>query len=135
MLSLRKCLEEEKHKIQEILTKENITDLCLKDIVYVGLENEELFGVIKAEKEENKWILKYLVIIDDKRGQNLGDALLRSILNYLYSQGVHRIYFKSKETYFLKKGFSVNNNDELELNIPDFFSKGCNSCGGCNEVQ
>ncbi|WMM26492.1 hypothetical protein RBU61_07415 [Tissierella sp. MB52-C2] len=134
MLLLRRYLESEKDKIQEILAKENIKDLSLDGVIYIGLENEDLFGVAKAEEEENKWVLKYLVIKDSKRGENLGDGLFRSIVNYLYNQGTHRVYFKSKDTYFLKKGFFVNKDDELELNIPEFFSKGCNSCGGCNEV-
>jgi N-acetylglutamate synthase-like GNAT family acetyltransferase len=134
MLLLRRYLESEKDKVQEILAKENIKDLSLDGVIYIGLENEDLFGVAKAEEEENKWVLKYLVIKDSKRGENLGDGLFRSIVNYLYNQGIHRVYFKSKNSYFLKKGFFVNEDDELELNIPEFFSKGCNSCGGCNEV-
>lgn len=134
MLLLRRYLESEKDKVQEILSKENIKDLSLDGVIYIGLENEDLFGVAKAEEEENKWVLKYLVIKDSKRGENLGDGLFRSIVNYLYNQGIHRVYFKSKDAYFLKKGFFVNKDDELELNIPEFFSKGCNSCGGCNEV-
>ncbi len=133
MLLLRGYIGDEINKIKSILNKEGIEDTILDGIVYVVIDNEELVGVGKA-KPNKKSELDYLVIREDKRNQGLGDALLRAILNKLYNQGIEKLYYKSNDTYLMKKGFVLNDANELELNIPDFFNKGCNSCGGCNEL-
>lgn len=132
MLSLRKYELNEVEKISNILRKEGIKDLKLEDLIYVVLDGEDLIGAVKAKQSDNKWELVYIVIREDKRGDDLGDALLRVILNNLYNLGVEKIYYKSYNLYFIKKGFILNDNNNLELNIPNFFNKGCNSCGGCN---
>lgn len=135
MLILRKYAMDEVDKITNILDKEGIEDRFLDGIVYVVVDNEDLIGVGKAILNNSKWELNYLVIREDKRNQKLGDALFRAILNKLYNQGINVIYSKSKNSYLLKKGFIINDNTELELNISDFFSKCCSSCGGRNGLQ
>lgn len=135
MLILRRYTLDEVDKIRILLYKEGIKDFALDGIVYIVKDNEDLVGVGKAKLINNKWELNYLVISEDKRNQKLGDALLRALLNNLYNQGIDVIYSKLNNSYLLKKGFIINTNNELELNIPDFFSKGCNSCGGCNELR
>ncbi len=130
MLLLRQYVIDEVDKIFSILKTEGIEDLNLDGIVYVVIDDRDLVGVGKTKSKDEKWLLEYVVIRDDKRNQSLGDALLRAILNKLYNQGIEYIYYKTDNKYLMKKGFVLNDDNMLELNIPEFFSKGCNSCGG-----
>lgn len=133
MLLLRKYTIDEADRIRKFLDNECIEDLVLDGIVYVVIDSEELVGVGKARPNKVSE-LDYLVIREDKRNQGLGDALLRALLNKLNNQGIEKIYYKTSNTYLMEKGFVLNDDNELELNIPDFFIKACNSCGGCNEL-
>ncbi len=135
MLILRSYKIDEYNEIRNILIREGIKDLELEDIIYVVLDNDDLVGVAKAKSIDTRYMLEYLVIREDKRNQNLGDALLRAILSKLLNQGVNIVYSKLNDSYLLKKGFIINNDNLLELNISDFFDRGCNNCGGCNELQ
>lgn len=135
MLILRSYKIDEYNEIRNILIREGIKDLELEDIIYVVLDNDDLVGVAKAKSIDTRYMLEYLVIREDKRNQNLGDALLRAILSKLLNQGVNIVYSKLNDSYLLKKGFIINNDNLLKLNISDFFDRGCNNCGGCNELQ
>ena len=48
-------------------------------IVYVVLDDNDLVGVGKVKPRGWNVELEYLIIREDKRNQNLGDALLRAI--------------------------------------------------------
>ncbi|MBU5311081.1 GNAT family N-acetyltransferase [Tissierella carlieri] len=134
MLLLREHTIDEIDKIMSILKKEGIEDLNLDGIVYVVLDDNDLVGVGKVRLRDEKWTLEYLIIREDKRNQSLGDALLRAILNKLFNQGIENVYYRTNSTYLIKKGFILGGN-QLELNIPEFFNKGCKGCGGRNELQ
>ncbi|WP_353095855.1 GNAT family N-acetyltransferase [Tissierella praeacuta] len=134
MLVLQNCKVDEFNEIKEFLAKEGIRDLVLEGIIYIALDDNELIGVGKALEKDKKWIIEYLVIREDKRNQQIGDGLLRAILNKLYNQGIEKIYSSSNNDYLLKKGFILNCESHLELSISDFFSKGCKCCGGYNEL-
>lgn len=135
MLILRSYKIDECNEIRNILIREGIKDLELEDVIYVVLDNDDLIGVAKAKSIDNRYMLEYLVIREDKRNQNLGESLLRAILSKLLNQGVNIVYSKLNNNYLLKKGFIINNDNLLELNISNFFDRGCNNCGGCNELQ
>lgn len=132
MLVLRKYQLNEVEEIKEILKNEGIRDLIFEGIIYVVIDNDSLVGVGKAIETNNKWMLKYLVIRKERRNQGFGDALLRAILNKLRNQGISVIFCRLNNPYLIKKGFIVNDEKELELNIENFFSIGCNGCGGCD---
>lgn len=132
MLILRDYNLEESEEIKRILIEENIVDLIIADLIYVVLDNNDLIGISKVEKEDDNFILKYLVIKHERRGENLGDALLRALLSKLDNQGIEKIYYKENNNYLLKKGFILNENNQLELNITSFFNEGCKCSGGCN---
>ncbi|OZV12802.1 hypothetical protein CIW83_07890 [Tissierella sp. P1] len=135
MLLLREYTIDEIDKIISILKKEGVENLDLDGIVYVVLDDNDLVGVGKVKPRGETWTLEYLIIREDKRNQNLGDALLRAILNKLFNQGVKNVYYRTNNTYLIKKGFILVDNSQLELNIPEFFKKGCDGCGGHNELQ
>ena len=132
MLILREYKTEESEEIKKLLLEENIKDLDLKGIVYVIIDNQDLIGICKAEKESDNFILKYIVIKYKRRGENLGDALLRALLSNLDNRGIKGIFYNANNDYLLKKGFVLNENNELELNITSFFNKGCKCSGECN---
>lgn len=132
MLILREYKLDESEEIKSILLEEGIDDLDLESLIYVILDNKELIGISKVEKEDDKFILKYLVIKYERRGENLGDALFRALVSKLDNQGIERIYYKQSTEYFLKKGFILSENNQLELNIASFFNNGCKCSGGSN---
>lgn len=132
MLLLREYKLIESEDIKNLLFEEDIEDLDLEGLIYVVIDNDELIGVSKVEKEDEKFILKYLVIKHDRRGDNLGEALLRALVSKLDNQGVDRIYYKYNSDYLINKGFYLNENNRLELNIVKFFKNGCECSGECN---
>ncbi len=132
MLILHEYNAGESESINQILIEENIEDLTMEGLVYVVLDNDNLCGIAKAKMIDADWNLKYLIIKKDKRGENLGDALLRALLSKLSNQGIKKILYKEENFYLRKIGFKLSENNLLELDISAFFSKGCKSCGGCN---
>jgi len=125
MLILREYKLDESEEIKEILIKEDIKDLELEGLVYVVLDGNDLIGITKAEKNDVIYELKYLVIKHERRGENLGDALLRALVSKLDNQGVEIVFFIEKNDYLIKKGFILSKNNKLELNISNFFDGGC----------
>lgn len=134
MLIMRQYREEESKEIENLLIEEKIRDLQLEDLIYVLLDDDVIIGSCKVKVENKRGDLRYIVIKDDKRGGNLGDGLLRATLNKLDKDGVTMIYFDVKNPYLLKKGFEENKEGKLQLNIPEFFQKGCNCLGELNEI-
>lgn len=134
MLILRDYQANEINKIKKILLDENINDFDFKDIIYVMLDNEDLIGVGKVEMFNENWLLKYLVIREDRRGENLGDGLLRALLSKLYNSGVKFLFYENTNPYLIKKGFAIDEENQLKINIVDFFKTGCKNCSGCNEL-
>lgn len=134
MLVLREYMKNEIQEIKELLISEKVEDLNLNEMIYIMIEDNIIIGVSKVEIENNNGNLKYLVIKEASRGQDLGNGLLRGILNKLDNNGVEKIYYKEMDSYLIKKGFYLNEKNQLELNISEFFNNGCQCSGKCNEV-
>ena len=134
---LREINKEEYSKIKSILERENIKDNLLKGIVYVFIDNNIIIGVGKIRFEDDSGILEYIIIEEEYRGSNLGDALLRALLFKAESIGIKKVFYYNKNDYLFKKGFKYSgeketNSYKMFLNIEDFFSKGC--CNYENEI-
>ncbi|NMB27149.1 MAG: GNAT family N-acetyltransferase [Tissierellia bacterium] len=129
MIALRKINKEEYLKAKSILEKENIKDDLLKGIVYVFIDNNIIIGVGKIRLEGDYGVLEYVIIEEEYRGLNLGDALLRSLLFKAESIGIKKIFYYNMNDYLFKKGFKYGEEEtgsyKMFLNIEDFFSKGC----------
>jgi N-acetylglutamate synthase-like GNAT family acetyltransferase len=98
--------------------------------------NERIIGATKATIVKDYGILDYLLIIKDQRGSNLGDGLLRALLNKLNSIGIKQIFYSSENNYLLKKGFeySIGSNLKLQIYIPTFLNRSCKGCGDLNDL-
>lgn len=134
MLVMRKYRENEKNDIRDLLIKEKIEDLEIQDFIYVMLEDDTVIGACKVDLEGEEGFLSYLVIESNKRGEGLGEGLLRAILNKLDLDGILKVYFHEKNSYLLSKGFIENGENQLELNLSEFFSGSCGCLGGFNEI-
>ena len=132
MIVLREYTQDELEKIKDILISEEIDDLNMNGIIYIILEDDNIMGVSKVEIEGDA-SLKYILIRKDNRQKNLGEALLRAILSKLDKQGIENVYYKEPNSYLIKKGFTLNNENQLELNLAEFFNKPCCS-GKCHEL-
>lgn len=134
MLELRGYKEDEIQQIKDILIKEKINDRDLNGIIVVVVEDNIVLGLCKVEIiDSNSW-LKYLVIKEDSRGENLGDGLLRTVLNKLDLKEIKMIFYDYINLYLIKKGFVENPECKLELNISEFFKGGCKCPGQLNEI-
>ena len=134
MLVIREYKEDEAQEIKEILIKEKINDLELNEDIVVVVEDNSVIGICKFEiKDSDSW-LKYLIIREDSREDGLGDGLLRTVLNKLDLQGIKKMFYDNMDLYLIKKGFIVNPEGVLELNIREFFTGGCSCSGKSNEV-
>lgn len=96
-----------------------------------------MLGLGKISLEKDYGILKYIVVRDEYRGANLGDALLRVLIYKAESLGIDRVYFRDGDSYLLSNGFLYNGDNlkdtyRLVLNVHDFFNKSCSNCGGKN---
>lgn len=147
MISVKKInKKEELSKVNKLLVKngfqeENETD----QIIYIMEENEELIGVAKITVIKNIGLLNYLIIDSDRRGENLGDSLLRSILNYCDLNSIKKVYYPYENLYLEKKGFKLADKSEIELvkiknikidkvmfcNTEEFFKDGCQTRRRC----
>ncbi|MCK9442948.1 MAG: GNAT family N-acetyltransferase [Tissierellaceae bacterium] len=130
MLIFRKYQNKDKDDIVKLLGQEGILDFNFGGTIYVAVEDEGLVGVGKGEKIKGKWYISNLVILKEKRGRGLGDALLRSVLNRINNQGAKWIYSKVNEKYLINKGFELNEIGELQLDMDEFFDQPC--VGSCS---
>ncbi|WIV10963.1 GNAT family N-acetyltransferase [Proteiniborus sp. MB09-C3] len=111
-------------------------------VSYVLEDNGKIVGGCNISINNDYAILNFLMINENKRGDNLGDGLLRAVLNYCLINGIKKAFFIGDNQYFIKKGFSkAKKIDEklaltaaldtdiiLACNIEEFFKKGCCSC-------
>lgn len=134
MLVLRNYNYENKKELKKLLIEEGIEDLELDGIIYIVLDNDLLIGASKVTEECNKWILQYIVIKDEFRGQKLGDGLLRAVLNKIVNQGIKEVFFKSTDPFLINRGFIQTNNNEIKLDLENFFNKECKGCEKLNEL-
>lgn len=139
MVILREYKDEDFKRVKEILKQENIKDINLDGIIYVALDNNKLVGVGKAQLEDSKYFLKYLIIEKDERNKGFGDGLIRAIFNKLEKKNVNIVYFKGTDKYLLKKGFEkyFEENltvDILSIDMKNFFNEACNCSGKCHGI-
>ena len=135
MLEIRGYKEDEIQQIKDILNKEKINDLKINsDLILIVSEDNAVLGLCSVEIKNSEYWLKHLIIKEDSRGQELGDGLLRTMLNKLDLQGIKSLYYKDIDSYLVEKGFIKNEKGFLELNISDFFTNGCTCSGNAYEV-
>jgi len=129
----------EKEQLKEILRYYKIKDSSDRNsIIYIIEENDRIIGGSSILLYDDIGILEYLVIEGSKTGSDLGDGLLRSILNYCKLNGLKRVLYPSQDLYLLKKGFICNYNEsnsnsldervnkyKLVCHIDDFFNNSC----------
>ncbi len=141
MITIRRTRNDnENSKVLQML-KESNSDNSIDNgsIYYVVEDNSEIVGGCKFNVIDEYAIINFLVINENRRGENLGDGLLRAVLNYCSSQGVKNVFFMGDNHYFIKKGFlkvkeadedlfskiEIYTNSILRCDIEEFFKKGC----------
>lgn len=123
------------------LLRENGLDNEIRDdsISYVLEDNGNIIGFSNFRFVGDYAIINLLVIDRRRRGENLGDGLLRAVLNYCLRNGIEEAIYIGHNQYFLKKGFNeIGDFDEklslitegkssniLICDIDNFFNKGC----------
>ena len=144
MIVARKTKNSEENRIiiemlKEYKTVNNTSD---DSIYYILEDNGKIVGGCNININSNYAIINFLIIDDNRRGENLGDGLLRAVLNYCLRNGIKQIFYIGDSQYLIKKGFyKVRKTDEylvsatamdtdiiLACNIEVFFKKGCSSC-------
>lgn len=147
MISVKKInKKDELVKVNKLLVKNGFQrENEINQIIYVMEENEEIIGVTKISVINNIGLLNYLIIDEDRRGENLGDALLRSVLNYCDLNSIKKVYYPYENLYLEKKGFKLVDKSEIELvkiknikidkvmfcNTEEFFKDGCQTRRRC----
>lgn len=134
MLELRRHKEDEIPQINLMLIEEKVTDLELNENIVVLVENNIVLGICKVDVENSNSVLHYLIIKENSRGENLGDGLLRTVLNRLHLQNIKKIYYNNLDLYLIKKGFTNKDESILELNISEFFLCRCKCSGELDEI-
>lgn len=142
MFLARKVKSENEEKIADkILEQYNIEDVVnYNSAKYVLIVDDKLVGVSKVDFHENIGVLKYLVIDKKEVGDDLGDALIRAVLNYAIMNGIDKVYYPTVDSYLTRLGFiekknSLNIDGEnkeflLELELEPFFAAPCKSSKG-----
>lgn len=142
MFLARKVKSENEEKVADkILQQYDIEDVVnYNSAKYVLIVDDELVGVSKVDFHENIGVLKYLVIDKKEVGDDLGDALVRAVLNYAIVNGIDKVYYSTVDSYLTRLGFvekknclKIDGQDReflLELELEPFFSAPCKSSQG-----
>ena len=141
LLARRPMDEKEDNLSNEILKQYDMKDeFKLNSVKYLLIIEDRIVGLSKVEYYENIGILKYVAISKDAVGDNLGDALLRSIFNYCLNNKIEKVYYPELNPYLLKKGFKESNNSFdiegkkeeflLEIDLDAFFTAPCQGSKG-----
>ncbi|KPU28121.1 hypothetical protein TR13x_01940 [Caloranaerobacter sp. TR13] len=147
MISAKKInKKEELIEVNKLLLKNGFEEEKeLDQIIYIMEENEELIGVAKITVVKNFGLLNYLIIDSDRRGENLGDSLLRAILNFCDLNSIKKVYYPYEDLYLIKKGFKLADITEIEMlnmyniiteklivcNTEEFFKNSCKTRRRC----
>lgn len=141
LLARRPMDEKEDNLSNEILKQYDMKDeFKLNSVKYLLIIDDRIVGLSKVEYYENIGVLKYVVISKDDVGDNLGDALLRSIFNYCLNNKIEKVYYPELNPYLLKKGFKESKNSLdiegkkeeflLEIDLDIFFTAPCQGSKG-----
>jgi N-acetylglutamate synthase-like GNAT family acetyltransferase len=132
--------DKEADLVNNILEEEGIQDSRSEnEIKFVLEENSQIIGTSKVKIYKDIGVLKYLIIAKEHRGNDLGDGLLRSILNSCDLAGIKEVYYTMRCNYLIKKGFKTIDRDNLPevvkeitkentalvINLSQFFNQCC----------
>lgn len=131
--------DDENKKILEMFKGCGFINNNTSSLSYVLEENNQIVGGCNFNIINSNAILNFLVIDKNRRKENLGDGLLRAVLNYFSRSKIEKVYFIGESDYFIKNGFSkvkqidedlaskieVNSDTILECDVEIFFDKGC----------
>lgn len=133
----KKDLDSVKYLLNKFSLSENFNS---EEIIYTLQENDSIIGVSQISIKQKNAILDYVVIDSSNKGNNYGDGLLRSILNYVMSIGYHKVYYMDINNYLIKEGFretNISNDNTLKeifkneiilyCDLHEFFSKCCSN--------
>lgn len=116
--------------IREFLQKNGIGDnFSQKGLFFGGFDDGKLFGTSQIVLEDGKAYIQYVFIDQEYRGQGLGNAMVRSLMNKLEMNGFGMVYCKVENEYLEKVGFTMDQG-EYYCNLEDLFSGGCSCCSG-----
>lgn len=135
MLIIRRYKDYDKEEVLDLLKKEKIRDLDLNNHIYVAIEDDIIIGVCKTKVGIDEGFLKYIVVKESNRGEGLGNGILRATFNNLERDGIEKVYFDENNSYLLKIGFVENDENKLELNLPDFFKPSCKCSVKCGDLE
>lgn len=114
--------------IKKFLHKNDIWDRFSSKGLYFGAFNDGvLFGTTQIVLEDGKAYVQYIYLDEEYRGQGLGNAMVRSLLNKLELNGFHMVYSKIENDYLEKIGFSMDQG-EYYCDLKKMFSGGCSCC-------
>ena len=141
MITARLAQESDINDCKDFLKENDLIDLFNEnDFIYILKEDENLIGISQMKVINKYAILEYVIIDKKSRGNYFGDGLLRSILNYIYTNNITDVYFLEDDEFLKREGFKTVSKEEvadlliskvtknvLYLNLSEFFSLGCKS--------
>ncbi|MGM0395575.1 MAG: GNAT family N-acetyltransferase [Bacillota bacterium] len=114
--------------IKKFLNKNDIwSEFISNGLFFGGFDDGSLFGVTQILLEDGKVYVQYVFLDKDYRGQGLGNAMIRSLLNKLEINGFHMVYSRVDNSYLEKIGFTKFKN-EYQCDLKELFSGGCTCC-------
>jgi ribosomal protein S18 acetylase RimI-like enzyme len=122
--------------IKNFLNKNSIWEkFSPKGLFFGAFDDGKLFGTTQIVLEDGKAYIQFVFIDKEYRGQNLGNTMVRSLLNKLELNGFNMVYSKVENEYLEKIGFSIDQG-EYFCDLKELFSGGCSCCmGGQHERQ
>lgn len=133
MIVLREFKKEDLEKLKIMLQSEDMKVEIpnSNELIYMSISDEELMGAIKVNQNEDIWTLDYIYIAEKWRNQMIGDGILRVMIDKLDRKKVKSLYFQNIDQYLIKRGFKINEDNILELDVENFFGDTCSCCDGC----
>lgn len=155
MLNIRVAEANDKVGILSLLKEEGIEDISLEDSKLhnsmVVSDGGKIIGYsqFKEIANENAAVMELLIIKKELRGQQLGDGLIKSVLNLVDRRQIKKFYVPATNDdslFFKRVGLTKrelnksdiiakhiegnSNKDTIEVYealLPDFFNKACKS--------
>lgn len=116
--------------IKRFLDKNDIRDSFSPKGLYFGaFDDGSLFGATQVVLEDGKAYIQFVFIDQEYRGQGLGNAMVRSLLNKLEMNGFKMVYSKMDNEYLERIGFMIDQG-EYYCDLEKLFSGGCSCCIG-----
>lgn len=151
MLEIKGARQEEISFIKTFLKQNHVDIVNIEDYIsncMIAYENKMVVATAGYVQVKDIAIIKFVVVLENRRLEYLGDGIVKALLNVADKNGIKRVFVNTdQEALFFKKiGFKevtmnevkgyfenmdisafFNTNKIVQVSLPEYFLKACKS--------